>query len=115
MSSLTHFFQQYLEMVMVWGGWSLFQELLSTLSEIGKKHNVSLSNVAVSWVLSHDYVGPVIIGARMGISEHVEENLNVFSFKLDSDDLSQIQTVLDKCRAREVFEAMGDCGSEYRQ
>lgn len=99
---------------MVWGGWTLFQELLSTLAAIGQKYTVSLSIVAIRWVLDHDYVGAVIIGARMGISEHIEENLKVFSFKLDVEDQGKIQEVLDRCRAREVFEAMGDCGSEYR-
>ena len=102
-------------MIMVWGGWALFQELLSMLAAIGQKYNVSLSIVAIRWVLDHDYVGAVIIGARMGISEHIEENLKVFSFKLDMEDQGKIQKVLDRCRAKEVFEVMGDCGSEYRQ
>jgi aryl-alcohol dehydrogenase-like predicted oxidoreductase len=71
--------------------------------------------VAIRWVLDHDYVGAAIIGARMGINEHIEENLKVFSFKLDVEDQGKIQEVLDRCRASQVFEAMGDCGSEYRQ
>lgn len=101
-------------MITIWGGWTLFQELLSILSTIGKKYQVSISVIAVKWVLSHDYVGAVIVGARMGISEHVEENLRTFDLELDEDDLEMIRRVLDKCRAREVFEAMGDCGAEYR-
>lgn len=102
-------------MITVWGGWTLFQELLNTLSSIGKKHDVSISVVAVRWVLEHEYVGAVIVGARMGVSEHVEENLKAFGFKLDEEDLAEIRKVLDRSRAREVFDAMGDCGSEYRQ
>lgn len=102
-------------MINVWGGWALFQELLGLLASIGKKYNATISNVALRWVLDHEYVGAVIIGARMGISEHVEENLKVFTFKLDHGDKSDIQSVLDKSRARDVFEAMGDCGAEYRQ
>lgn len=102
-------------MITVWGGWTLFQELLATLSTIGEKYKVSISVVAVRWVLEHEYVGAVIIGARMGVSEHVEENLKAFGFKLDEEDLAGIQNVLDQCRAREVFDAMGDCGAEYRQ
>jgi diketogulonate reductase-like aldo/keto reductase len=102
-------------MITAWGGWSLFQDLLFTLSMIGKKYSVSISIVAIRWVLDHDYVGAVIVGARMGISEHTEENLKVFSFKLDKDDQGLIQKVLDRCRAREVWETMGDCGTEYRQ
>ena len=102
-------------MIEVWGGWSLFQELLSVLSTIGKKYSTSISTTAVRWVLDHDYVGAVIIGARMGISEHVDENLQVFKFKLDEDDQTLIQEVLNKCKARDVFAEMGDCGAEYRQ
>lgn len=82
---------------------------------VAKKYGVSVSSVAVRWVLDHDYVGAVIIGARMGISEHIEENLKVFSFRLDDEDRELVKKVLDKSKARDVFEAMGDCGAEYRQ
>jgi diketogulonate reductase-like aldo/keto reductase len=101
-------------MIMVWGGWELFQELLSTLHVIASKYNVSISNVAVRWLLHHDYVGAVIIGARMGVSEHTEENLKVFGFKLDQGDKDAIQKVLDRSKAIDVYREMGDCGSEYR-
>lgn len=93
----------------------MFQELLSALSVIGKKHKTSISTTAVRWVLDHDCVGAVIIGARMGISEHVDENLEVFKFKLDTEDQALIQEVLNRCKARDVFAEMGDCGAEYRQ
>lgn len=93
----------------------MFQELLSTLSTIGKKYNTSISTTAIRWVLDHEYVGAVIIGARMGISEHVKENLEVFTFKLDEADQAMIQKVLEKCRAKDMFAEMGDCGAEYRQ
>ncbi|CAG8959583.1 hypothetical protein HYFRA_00001485 [Hymenoscyphus fraxineus] len=106
--------RKYIEMITVWGGWSLFQELLHQLEFIGTKHGVSISCVAIRWVLDHDYVGAVIIGARMGISEHIEENLGVFSFCLDDGDREVIQKVLERSKARDVFEAMGDCGAEYR-
>jgi diketogulonate reductase-like aldo/keto reductase len=65
-------------------------------------------------LLEHNYIGAVIIGARMWISEHFEENRKVFGFRLDEDDIEMIEKVLEKCRAREVMDEMGDCGSEYR-
>jgi len=102
-------------MIIAWGGWALFQELLETLSKIATGYGVSISNVAVRWVLDHEFVGVAIIGARMGVSEHTEENLKVFSFKLDEADRTSIATLLNRCRAREMFDAMGDCGAEYRQ
>ena len=85
------------------------------MGEIGMKYKVSISNVAVRWILDHKYVGAVIVGARMGISEHIEENLKSFSFKLDDEDKREIGVVLEKCNAKAIFKEMGDCGSEYRQ
>ena len=99
-------------MIIAWGGWALFQDLLETLSKIATRYNVSISNVAVRWVLDHEAVGAAIIGARMGVSEHTDENLKVFSFKLDEADRAGIAIVLSRCRAREMFDAMGDCGAE---
>jgi aryl-alcohol dehydrogenase-like predicted oxidoreductase len=101
-------------MISVWGGWSLFQELLEVLLLLGQKYNVTVSNVAVRWVLDHDFVGAVIVGARMGISEHIHENLKVFSFRLEEDDKNLIRRVLSRSHAKKVFEDMGDCGAEYR-
>lgn len=102
-------------MIEIWGGWTLFQELLSALHLIGERHSVSLSNVATRWVLDHDYVGAVIVGARMGISDHTEENLAVFGWKLGDDDQSQIEEVLKKSKRKELFVGMGDCAGEFRQ
>ena len=107
--------RKYLEMITIWGGWVLFQELLIVLAAIGKKYGVSTSSVAIRWVLDHEYVGAVIVGARMGISKHIEENLKSFSFNLDDEDRGKIGANLAKCNAKAVFEAMGDCGAEYRQ
>ncbi|KAG9228455.1 aldo/keto reductase-like protein [Amylocarpus encephaloides] len=107
--------RKYLEMITVWGGWPLFQQLLQVLFIVGQKYRVSVSSVALRWVLDHDYVGAVIIGARMGISEHVEENLKVFAFRLDDEDKCLIREVLERSKVNDVFEAMGDCGAEYRQ
>jgi diketogulonate reductase-like aldo/keto reductase len=101
-------------MISVWGGWSLFQELLAILLQLGKKYQVTVSNVAVRWVLDHDFVGAVIVGARMGISEHIDENLKVFSFRLEEDDKNLIRRVSNRSNAKKVFEDMGDCGAEYR-
>lgn len=101
-------------MIRSWGGWELFQNLLHTLKLIGTKHNVSISNVATRWVLDFPYVGAVIVGSRMGISEHVDENMAAFGWSLDSQDQEAIENVLKKSRRLEMFHSMGDCGGEYR-
>lgn len=106
--------RKYFEMIQTWGDWDLFQTLLQVLRSIGDKYNASISNVATRWVLDFEYVGAVIVGARMGVSEHMEENLKTYGWHLDSGDQRKIETVLEKSRREEVFTVMGDCGSEYR-
>ena len=54
----------------------------------------------------------MIISARLGISEHIDDNSKAFDVKLDSDDLSTISSVTSK--ANNLFEVIGDCGDEYR-
>ena len=104
--------QKYYNMIQEWGGWKLFQELLDTLDAISKKHNCSIANVATRFILDRPAVAGVIIGARLGISEHIKDNSNAFDVKLDSDDLSAISSVTTK--AKNLFEIIGDCGGEYR-
>jgi len=104
--------QKYYNMIQEWGGWKLFQELLDVLETISKKHDCSIANVATRFILDRPAVAGVIIGARLGISEHIEDNLKAFDVKLDLDDLSTISSVTTK--ANNLFEIIGDCGGEYR-
>ena len=54
----------------------------------------------------------MIIGARLGISQHREDNLKTFELRLDSDDVSAINGITAK--VNDLFEVIGDCGDEYR-
>jgi len=110
---------QYHGVIQAWGDWSLFQELLELLSSIAHNHSskgtrTSISNVATRWVLDFPYVGAVIVGARMGISEHTADNAASFGWSLDEDDRATIESILGKSRRVAMFESMGDCGGEYR-
>ena len=104
--------QKYKNMIDAWGGWSLFQELLSILDGIAKKHNASISNVATRYILDKSSVAGVIIGARLGLSEHKSDNSRVFSLELGRDDLENIKSVTS--RSQDLFASIGDCGDEYR-
>ncbi len=104
--------QKYYNMIDAWGGWDLFQELLHVLSQISKKHNCSIANIATSFVLAKPTVAGVIIGTRLGISEHRDDNSKVFEINLDSEDNSLINSVTKK--SKDLLESIGDCGSEYR-
>lgn len=78
------------------------------------KHKTSISTIAIRWVLDFPYVGAVIVGARMGISEHADENLASLGWSLDQGDRTDIEQVLEKSNRMNMFEDMGDCGGEYR-
>ncbi|MGA9316602.1 MAG: aldo/keto reductase, partial [Nitrososphaeraceae archaeon] len=43
--------RKYYQMIEAWGGWNLFQELLSNLKTISQKHKVSIANVATRYIL----------------------------------------------------------------
>jgi aryl-alcohol dehydrogenase-like predicted oxidoreductase len=104
--------RKYKRMIDLWGGWNLFQELLSTLKEIAQKYNVSIANVATKYILDKPAVGCVIIGTRLGIVDHINNNAQVLHFSLDKSDVEAIDSVCS--RSNKLFEIIGDCGDEYR-
>lgn len=104
--------QKYKKMIDAWGGWSLFQELLSTLKRIAQKHNVTIANVAARYILDKSAVAGVIIGVRLGIVDHRTSNTQVFNFIMDKSDCEAIDAVCAK--SNNLFEIIGDCGDEYR-
>jgi len=108
--------RKYLDMILkAWGDWELFQSLLAVLRSIGDRHGgLSIANVATRWVLDHPCVGAVIIGARLGLSEHPTDNQKVFGFTLSEEDRSAIEVVLDRSNGRRMITSIGDCGAEYR-
>lgn len=104
--------RKYKQMIDAWGGWNLFQDLLLTMKRIAQKHNVSIANVATSYILDKSGVAGVIIGVRLGIVDHRNDNAQVFNFNLDKSDRDAIDAVCIK--ANNLFEIIGDCGDEYR-
>ncbi|KAJ7057939.1 Aldo keto reductase [Mycena amicta] len=108
--------RKYLDMITkAWGSWSLFQDLLVVLQAISRRHDgVSVTNIATRWVLDHPVVGAVIVGARLGCSEYLSENLNVYGLRLSDEDRAEIDTVLARSAGKQLFETIGDCGAEYR-
>jgi aryl-alcohol dehydrogenase-like predicted oxidoreductase len=105
--------RKYKQMVDVWGDWRLFQNLLEVLKEVADKHGVSIANVAVRYVLDRPMVAGVIVGVRLGVTDHRDDNARVFGLTLDDDDHQHIQAVLDK--SRDLLRLIGDCGAEYRR
>ena len=105
--------RKYKQMIDAWGGWSLFQQLLTALRAVADKYNASIANVAVRYVLDRPSVAGVIIGARLGVAEHIEENAQVFRIRLGAEDVEAIEHVL--AQSRDLYQIIGDCGDEYRR
>lgn len=92
------------------GGWEPFQALLRTLAGVAQQYEVSIANVASRYILEQPAVGGVIIGARLGQSAHVEDNLRLFQFSLDDNARESIAAALAG-----LHPIPGDCGDEYRK
>ncbi len=101
---------KYRRFVEATGGWDRLQTLLRAVRSVAEKHGVSMANVAARAILDRPAVAGVIIGARLGRSEHIADNLRLSSLRLDDDDretLAAAGAALDP--------VPGDCGDEYRR
>jgi len=105
--------QKYKNVIDAWGGWALFRELLAALKAIADKHGASIANIGTRYILDQRAVAGVIIGARLGVAEHIADNARVFDLALDAEDVAAIQPVLAK--SRYLMRLIGDCGDEYRR
>ncbi len=101
---------KYRRFIAAVGGWGALQTVLRATDAIGRKHDVSIANVATRWVLEQTAVAAVIVGARLGESEHRADNLALFGFALDDADRSLLQAAF-----AQTTRIAGDCGDEYRK
>lgn len=107
--------QRFATLIRVWGGWSLFQEMLYAVKMVADKHEVSMANVAVKWALEHPQLSAVIVGARLGIeseTDHVLSNVKAFEFCLDKEDRELLDSVA--VRGNDLYRVFGDSGNEYQ-
>jgi len=75
------------------GSYDLFQELLRTLGEVGKKYNKGVAEVAANFILQKQNTAAIIVGARN--NKHLKKLSLLSSFKLDENDLQKIQAIID--------------------
>lgn len=92
------------------GGWDALQSLLEVVHAVAERHGVSMANVAGRYILDQPAVGGVIVGARLGISEHIADSLSLLSFQIDEEGRRQLNEAV-----AELEEIPGDCGDEYRR
>jgi aryl-alcohol dehydrogenase-like predicted oxidoreductase len=105
--------QKYKRMIDAWGGWDLFQRLLGVLHGIAEKHGVSIANVAVRAILDRPAVAGVIVGVRLGLSDHLDDTVRVFGLVLDDEDRDRLERA--SAAGRDLYRLIGDCGDEYRR
>jgi aryl-alcohol dehydrogenase-like predicted oxidoreductase len=104
--------RKYKQMIDLRGGWAQFQRLLLALHEIAERHGVSIANVAVRAILDRPAVAGVIVGTRLGVAEHIAENLRIFALRLDETDRTRIDEAISG--GTDLLRVIGDCGDEYR-
>jgi aryl-alcohol dehydrogenase-like predicted oxidoreductase len=104
--------RKYKQMIDAWGGWALFQELLAALRGLAERRGAGIANVGVRWALDQPTVAGIIVGARLGLAEHIADNARTFDIILDAADHAALAPVLAK--SRDLLRLIGDCGDEYR-
>ena len=69
-----------------------------------------MANIASRFILDQPAVGAVIIGARLGQSEHIQNNQAILGFKPEEEDWHAIKSAIHALNP-----IPGDCGDEYRK
>lgn len=92
------------------GGWEPYQHLLKSIKLVADRHQVSIANISTRFILENPAVAAVIIGARLGKSEHIEDNQRMLEIELTPQDIQEIEDA-----QKELQQVPGDCGDEYRK
>jgi aryl-alcohol dehydrogenase-like predicted oxidoreductase/enamine deaminase RidA (YjgF/YER057c/UK114 family) len=91
------------------GGWAALQRVLRAARRVADRHDVSIANVACRYVLEQPAVGGIIVGARLGSSEHIADTVRLFSFQLTDVDHAELETAVSA-----LDPLPGEPGDEYR-
>ena len=117
--------RKYLDMITTWGTWTEFQQLLSTTEPISIKHNATIADVAIAWVLRQQAMGAVLIGNKLDQpgSRHVAAGRKEAGVDLDDGDLQALNNMalgtesmvsggVSWSKVNAMIESIGDCGAE---
>ena len=92
------------------GGWDAYQNLLNVVNQIAQNNDVSIANICSRYILDNPLVAGIIIGARLGQNNHIEDNLNILKTKISKEEINLIRDA-----QKELNPIPGDCGDEYRK
>ena len=81
------------------GGWDLFQALLSTLRRIADRHGTDIATIASAAMLTKPGVAAVIVGARN--RDHLRSNLAIADTALSQGDMAEIDAILAQSKPLE--------------
>lgn len=101
---------KYKRFVAVAGGWDALQRVLRAARGIADRHDVTIANVACRYVLEQPGVAAIIIGARLGHSEHIAATTRLFEFELGEADHAALEAAIAT-----LDPIPGDSGDEYRR
>jgi aryl-alcohol dehydrogenase-like predicted oxidoreductase len=87
---------KYQLVIKEFGGWNLFQELLSVLDVIAKSHNTYIGTIASAYMVNRPGVTAVIVGARN--LSHLESNLKIPTIEFSQLELGAIADVLSRSK-----------------
>ena len=97
---------KYKRFIDVTGGWKKFQNLLETLDELAIKNNTSISNISSRYILEDPNVAAVIIGARLGESDYINDNKKIYDVNFSEEDkklLSKSLNLLEKILIQNII------------
>jgi aryl-alcohol dehydrogenase-like predicted oxidoreductase len=64
---------------------------VAAMREVAKKHDASVAEVALAWILAKPFVTSVIIGAKR--VEQLDQNLAAVELQLDAEDMAKLDEV----------------------
>lgn len=105
--------RKYARFIMEAGGWAVFLGLLEFLKGVGDRIKATISQVAMAWVLAQPQVSGVLIGQRLGVSNHIAENQDVADRVVGLLTPALCKEIEDYCE-KNLSPMNGDCGDEYR-
>ena len=92
------------------GGWDNYQNVLSATKKVADRHGVSIANIASRYILENPNVAAVIVGARLGERNHIQDNKKILAIDLSAEDINTIKEA-----QKMLLPIPGNCGDEYRK